>query len=318
MDTTPRSTLRSHILRKEAERTSVPIITMEVVKVFVEQNFSCLALVSERADVGGNKMKHFLVISRKLKAYDNELGPYDALKVVVREDCMYKLIAYDKVVEENAATIPLASSSIIQSLEKLANTALVACPGIEQYSTYKLSIGFDLKRVQVVRIPSDSARDQECTYFFDSSPNSRSSVCSKCCSLKRHLTRRKKEHDEMSPTTRSQRQSSSSHSQFSYLSPSSKRARLENMRKTARSLKFAANYYSLKVEKTSINEIQNQEVGQLIDSIVISEEGQRHLQQIISEANDVTSGLGNVVEEVWKEDYSQWMQFRDDQITNSR
>ena len=97
----------------------------------MEQNLSSLVLAIKRADVGGNKLKQFMIVSWKIKTYDEQLGAYDAQNVVAGDDCNYKLIAYDYALEKKSCSTPLSLNTIVESFIKLANTSLIPCPGIE-------------------------------------------------------------------------------------------------------------------------------------------------------------------------------------------
>ncbi len=92
------------------------------------------------------------------------------------------------------------------------------------------------------------------------------------------------------------------------------------MRKTIKSLQFKAEYYSKKVERLSTNEVQNEEIGKLVDLIANSEDGRHQLTQICREANGIRirTGLGDVVKRVWEDDCDDWNQFKHDQETNSK
>ena len=90
-----------------------------------------------------NELRRYLLVTRHVKYYDDDVGPYDALRLVVDEDGVYKLLVYDKVLEENTVQAPFSSSSIIASLDKLANPSLSVCPGIKGHSIYKTSIGYE-------------------------------------------------------------------------------------------------------------------------------------------------------------------------------
>ena len=81
-----------------------------------------------------------------MKCYDDDMGPYDAVRLVVEEDGGYKFLIYDKLLEENTVQAPFPASSIILSLDKMADHTLNACPGIKGYTTYKTTIGNDLKK----------------------------------------------------------------------------------------------------------------------------------------------------------------------------
>ena len=101
-----------------------------------------------KADVGNNMLKYFLFITRKLKSYDEQLGPYDALRSIVSEDGSYKLLSHGRALEESVVTPPFNASCILQTLSQLEpDEPWVVCPGIRGYSAYRENIGFDIKRV---------------------------------------------------------------------------------------------------------------------------------------------------------------------------
>uniref|UniRef100_A0A1X7ULR3 Uncharacterized protein n=1 Tax=Amphimedon queenslandica TaxID=400682 RepID=A0A1X7ULR3_AMPQE len=58
------------------------------------------------------------------------------------------------------------------------------------------------------------------------------------------------------------------------------------------------------------------EIGQLVDMIVASQKGQKHLSEVFSEADGVAKGAGNVLKEVWEKYNSEWNQFKIDQKEN--
>ena len=107
-----------------------------------KKGYSSPMVVLVRAVVGGNKVKQFLVISSKVKCYDEQLGPYDALRLIICEDCKYRLLGYDKTLKENLIVNPLPSSCIVQSMDKLSDNSWTACLGIQGYTIYKERIGF--------------------------------------------------------------------------------------------------------------------------------------------------------------------------------
>lgn len=131
----------------------------------------------------------------------------------------------------------LPSSSTIKVLDKLADLNIVACIGIEEYSTYKARIGYDMKRVSHVNFPSDSVRDIDCSVILEVKAIQKKTTCSKCMSLKWELARRKREHDNLTQSQVKERQSSSSRVPYDALSPCSKKARFENMRDTIHRLR---------------------------------------------------------------------------------
>lgn len=187
---------------------------MEKLKNYLEDKAGKYCTLSSelvKVDTGGNTLRFFLVITRKIKSYDSHVDPYDSLKVIVSEDGTYKFVVHGKTIQANVATPPPCSSGPIEdTLDKLLDELWIACPGIDGYSVFRDSIGFDLKRVKTDSCPPDSARSDECPVLFNRQTKSKSLSCDKCLSLKWLLTRRKKEHDAMSAGRRTQRQSTSS------------------------------------------------------------------------------------------------------------
>ena len=196
---------------------------LEDTKCFIEDepSYSSLDVQLVKAEVEANKLNHFLVVTRKVKYYDRKIGPYDSIKLVVKEDGTFSLLVYDKTIEEGSVEGPLSSSHIVPVLDKLADPYMAVCSGVQDYSVFKASIGYDMSRVVLVSCPPDSVRDIECTVMYENKSNRRKSlICPKCNSLKWQLSRRKREHDKLTPSQRLKRQSSSSHVPFDVLSPS--------------------------------------------------------------------------------------------------
>lgn len=178
------------------------VFTLMHLKRFIEEAEEYTSLTAEVAttDVGNNTLKNFLILSRKLKCYDDDVGPYDVVRLVVTEDGSYRLLAYDNLLEENVVTTPVKASCIVTTLNKLMDRSWVVCPGIKGYSVYKDSIGYNLKRVVVNNCLPDSVHDHECTVMYQQRSTSQSPICSECMSLKWQLTRRKREHDDLTPS----------------------------------------------------------------------------------------------------------------------
>lgn len=282
VSTPVRNKLRACMLAKETS-SSIPTsictaeleeFTLDKLKFFVEQSDEYTSITSE-VDIGQDRVQSFLILSRKLKKFDETIGPYDEIKLNVREDGSYKLRVYNNVLEENRITLPFEDSCAVP-LQKLADKSWLVCPGVQRYSDYKDRIGYDLKRVIVNHCPPNSVRDQECTILYQQrSCRQRSTLCSKCLSLKWQLSRRKREHEELTPADRASRQSSSSHVPIKLLSPMSQEARISNIRKAKKKLQDKAEYYLERIERLSANEGQNKEIGDLVTAIVGSETGLR-------------------------------------------
>ena len=115
----------------------------------------------------GNKLSQFLVVACKLRCHDSKIGPYDAIKLMVKGDGTFSLLVYDQMLKEGCVKGPLSSSSIVPVLDKLANPQIVVSIGIQSYSEFKASIGYDLRRVVPISCPPDSVRNMECQVFYE-------------------------------------------------------------------------------------------------------------------------------------------------------
>lgn len=177
-------------------------------------------------------------------------------------------------------------------MNKLVDRSWVVCPGIKGYSVYKDSIGYYLKRVVVNNCLPNSVRDHKCTVMYQQHSTSQSPICSECMSLKWQLTRRKREHDDLTPSQRAQRQSSSSKVPFDMLSPVSQKVRVKSMGKAIKNLQCKTEYYSGKIERLSPNEVQNEEIRELVNAIISSDNGRQKIAEIhvYAEANCAENG----------------------------
>ena len=132
-----------------------------------------------------NEVRRYVVVSRRMKAFDESVGPHDSLRLVVGECGEFRLSSYDNSLEEGVVTLPIVpTGDFHKAIEKLASEKWVVCPGMKGYSTYKNSIGYDLKRVATCSWPPDMARDCECPFLYEKCSTKKSSLCSKCTSLK--------------------------------------------------------------------------------------------------------------------------------------
>ena len=120
IDASVRDKLRKFV--EQTEETEIELLDgLERYLVSQEATiFSSLSFEPVKADVGNNILKRFLLITRKLKSFDDQLGPYDAVKLVVNEDGCYKLICHGRCMEENVVSPPFNASCILLTLGKLA------------------------------------------------------------------------------------------------------------------------------------------------------------------------------------------------------
>lgn len=233
-----------------------------------------------------NEVRRYVVTVRRMKAFN--------------EDGRFKLLSYDKSLQEGVVSLPIVPTGIFhQAVQKLANEKWVVCPGVNGYSAYQSSIGYDLKRVTTCSWPPDTARDCECHILYEKSATRKSSICSKCTSLKWRLAARKREHEQFTNEHRSQQQQASSTVPFDVLSPHSKKARLTNMRHEISTLRAKSRSNARMIERIAVSEKQNEELFELIQSIKKSENGQRALQSIYKEADSTGDGKGDILKNIW-------------------
>ena len=69
----------------------------------------------------------------------------------------------------------------------MANPNWIVCSGVSNYSSYKLSIGFDTKGIVAVPLPHDTVCHSDCCKFFEKTKMQRSDVYKVCLSLKCYL-----------------------------------------------------------------------------------------------------------------------------------
>ena len=128
-----------------------------------------------------NELRHYLLVSRKKKAFDQDMGPHDSIKLVVEGDGKYKISSLDKCLEEGLAKLHFAGSDLSQAIERLYDEKWIVRPGIKRYATYKSSIGYDLKKVVMSKWPPDTARDHGCTIIYARSSTQKTPLCKKMC-----------------------------------------------------------------------------------------------------------------------------------------
>ena len=98
--------------------------------------------------------------------YDEVLGPHDALWLLVGEDGNYRCSSYEK--PWSSAPNPVKQYTPI--LDKLGDVQWIICPGVKAYSSFKASIGYDIKRAASVNWPPDTAQDYECSIWYVKRP----------------------------------------------------------------------------------------------------------------------------------------------------
>lgn len=81
------------------------------------------------------------------------------------------------------------------------------------------------------------------------------------------------------------------------------------MRQDITTLRAKVKYSAEKIERISMNDIQNDELSGLIQSIKNSNHGQQALQSIFQEAEETGSGKGDILKGIWEQDVSDMSQF---------
>ena len=81
-------------------------------------------------------------------------------------------------------------------------------------------------------------------------------------------------------------------------------------------LRSTAEYYADRIERIALTDVQNEEIGQLVDAVATSSDGMGSLDKIYSEADAANEGLGETVKCIWDKDANDWKQFQTDQERN--
>ena len=160
------------VCTSEASPSLIHTPTREALKKLIQQREGTTSLLDdceaflraysktlEASDITtdeSNNLRRYLVVTRKLKVYDEVVGPHDALWLLVREDGKYRCLLYEKTLEKSTVQPPITSSSI-PILDKFGDVQWTICPGVKAYSSFKASIGYDIKRAASVNWPPDTA-----------------------------------------------------------------------------------------------------------------------------------------------------------------
>lgn len=93
--------------------------------VLQESKYASLCVDLLVADMGNNTLKPFLVVTRIIKSFCMELGPYDDVRLTVDGEGNYKLTCHDKTLEANVVIPPYSASGILAPLDQLADVSMV-------------------------------------------------------------------------------------------------------------------------------------------------------------------------------------------------
>lgn len=260
----------------------------------------------------GNTVSTYLVVSRKIKIDHDLIGPHDAVRLVVDRGGKYKVLVYDRILEEGDVESP----NVCAVLSQMNEPSWTICPGVSKYDSFKSAIGYDIKGVTVRSWPPNTVCDAQCQIWYHKSGTQQSDLCIACTQLKWKLTARKREHESLSATEKGQRSEATSKYPFDYLSPKSQQLKVQKMRRAIGDLNMLVKRTVSKIDRLSLTDEQNFEISELVQSIQCSSEGQNELQRIYSEAEQSGEGRGAILRALWENDTSDMNQFVLDQKSN--
>ena len=261
--------------------------------------------LSEVKAVSGNMISNYVVVCNTMKVDHELIGPHDAVRLVVNYNGKYKLLVYEKVLEDGEVDC----RRIDDVLSRMNESSWIVCPGVHDCSSYKGTIGYDIKGAKPCSWPPNVARDVECQLWYHKDAKQQSNLCKACTQLKWKLSARKKEYERLSQTEKKQRSDASSRYPFEYLSPDSKQVKVSNMRKMIVDLSSLVKRAEKRIERLSLPDQQNEEIIELVQSIERSDEGRNELQKIFSEAELSGEGRGAMIKKIWDNDVSDMNQF---------
>ena len=279
----------------------------------ISSKLNSLTASSIAATDENETVKDYLLVYRTHKLDHSHIGPHDALRLFIDVSGNHKVLVYNKSVEEGT----VSSTDVSPILEKLNNQEWIVCRGVQQYGMYKASIGYDIASVEVTEYPPDTARHKECLLWFQKN-NKKSQVCAKCLSLKWKLTERKKTHDGYTADHCLKCQHASSTVPIDSLSPCSKKAKVENLRKEVHTVRRQVSNLESKIEHVCVEETQSNEISEIVRSINNCDVGQRSLNKIYREAEESGHGRGELLKKAWERDIMDMEIFQSDQAANSK
>ena len=270
------STLVRAALKKSVSATPVDVLE-SIVNMSADPAYNHLKATQTKA-VSNNKLTDYAIVTRSTMIDDECIGPHDAVRLILSEDRRYKFMVYENVVKEGTA---VNDREIHDLLAEMNDNTLVVCQGITNYQQYRSSIGYDINRVKLCGWPPNTARDIECALWHRKGALTSSDMCNRCSRLSWQLAARKKTHDELTPLERERRQSSSSAYPFQYLSPKSKKVKIENLQQAV-TYHRRLSQKAQAIDRACVTEAQGAELSEIIHSIHNCAEGQKQLQKIYS------------------------------------
>jgi hypothetical protein len=149
---------------REAVRKAMRLQSSEMLDYFMNivSKYSHLRSNCVKASAS-NKLTNYVIASRSTIIDDERVGPHDAIRLIMCEDGKYKVMAYEHLLKEGTMQISLTNPELQAVLEEMNDSRWNVCRGVADYSQYRSSIGYDIKRVKLACWPPNTARDIECT-----------------------------------------------------------------------------------------------------------------------------------------------------------
>jgi hypothetical protein len=208
--------------------------------------------LSEVKAVSGNMVSNYVVICNTMKVDHELIGPHDAVRLVVNSNGKYKLYVYEKMLEDGEVDC----RRIDDVLSRMNESSWIVCPGVHDYSSYKGTIGYDVKGARPCSWPPNVARDVA-KYGITRMLNS-SQIYAKLARSSSGTSQHVKENERLSQTEKMQRSDASSRYPFEYLSPDSKQVKVSNMRKVIVDLSSLVKRAEKRIERLSLPDQQNE------------------------------------------------------------
>ena len=99
----------------------------------------------------------YLIVTKEIKDYTKDMGPVNAIKLVINNKMIYHFYIYLEIFEEGSLTQP-HDICTLPLIQKMNDSNFFIYKDISNYSTYRKSIGFDCKSVVHCVVPSDTVR----------------------------------------------------------------------------------------------------------------------------------------------------------------
>ena len=159
-----RTSLRRKLLESEVLSEKAPECLHKLEKIVCE-HLKSLEVHMNYVESASTVSTYYLTISRRIKRYNEAAGPMDTIRLIFDSKLHYSLYTFCEVLEEGVLSEPRDIRQL-SALHKMIDPNWLVCDGVDNYSEYKMSIGYDVKNVMNVSLPPDSFRHTECSRFF--------------------------------------------------------------------------------------------------------------------------------------------------------